>query len=91
MEHRHQESGLIIILRQMSLSLLLLLAIWALLCPMAHLSAVLTGVGVDLLHLLRRSLAAALAITTTAGGGFLGLLHPDSPLLYQQQLAAILR
>ena len=40
-EHRHQESGLIIIisLRQMSLSLLLLLAIWTLLCPMACLPA----------------------------------------------------
>ena len=59
-EHCHQESGLILIisLRQMSLSLLLLLVIWGLLCLMARLPAAPTSVGVDLLLLLRRSLAA---------------------------------
>ena len=72
----------------MSLSLLLLLAIWALLCPMAYLTTVPAGVGVDLLLLLlRRSLAAVLAIAIAARGGFskLLLLYPGSPLLLYQQ------
>ena len=76
----------------MSLSLLLLLAIWALLCPMAYFPAAPAGVGVDLLlFLLRRSLAAALAIATATGGGLPGV-PPCSPLLLcQQQLAAVRR
>ena len=78
----------------MSLNLLLLLAIWALICAMARLPTARAGVGVDLLLLLlllRRSLAVALAIATTAGGGFPRLL-PGSPLLLgQQQLIAIRR
>ena len=74
----------------MSLSLLLLLAIWALLYPMARLPAASVDVRVDLLLLLRRSLAAVLAIATVAGGGFLGLLSSSPLLLCQQQLVAVL-
>ena len=46
-ECRHQESGLIIIinLRQMSINLLLLLAIWALLCLMTCLPIAPVGIG----------------------------------------------
>ena len=69
----------------MSLSIVLLLAIWALLCLMARLPAAPTGVGVDLhllLLLLRRSLVAVLAIATAAGGDFPGLF-PGSLLLCQ--------
>ena len=92
-ERHHQDSGLTIIisLRQMSLSLLLLLAIWALPCPMAHLPVTPAGVGVDLILLLQRSLAAALAIATAAGGGFPGLLPGIPLLLCHQQLAAVRR
>ena len=60
---------------------------------MACLPVAPAGVGVDLLLLLRRSLAAVLAIAIAARGGFskLLLLNPGSPLLlYQQQLAAVL-
>ena len=57
----------------MSLSLLLLFVIWALPCPMACLPAVPAGVGVDLLLLLQRSLAAALAIATAASEGYPGV------------------
>ena len=72
----------------MSLSLLLLLAIWALLCPMARLPTAPVGVGVDLLLLLlRRSLVAAFAIATAPRGGFPRLLLGNSLLLCQQQLA----
>ena len=92
-ERRHQDSGLILIigLRQMSLSLLLLLAIWALPCPMTHLPATPTDIGVDLL-LLRRSLAAMFAVATATGGGYLPGVSPSSPLLFrQQEFPAILR
>jgi len=68
----------------MSLNLLLLLAIWALLCLMARLPIAPAGVGVDLLLLLQKSLATALAIATVAGGGFYGLLPLGSPLLLYQ-------
>ena len=75
----------------MSLSLLLLLAIWALPCPMAHLPAAPAGIGVDLLLLLRRSLAAELAIATAAGGGYPGVPPSNPLLLCQQQLATVRR
>ena len=92
-ERRNQDSSLILIigLRQMSLSLLFLLAVWALPCLMAHLPATPAGVGVDML-LLRRSIAATLAIATAAGGGCLPGVPPSSPLLFrQQEFSAVFR
>ena len=73
----------------MSLSLLLLLVIWALPCLMTRLPAAPAGVGADLL-LLRRSLAAALAIATAAGGGYPRVPSSNPLLLCQQQFVDVL-
>jgi len=48
-ERHHQETGLIVSLRQVSLGLLILLKVWALVCLMAYLPTAPARIVVDLL------------------------------------------